>query len=198
MRQEFQPKEIDIFKGIIGLIKQGKPPYALTAAEIAAAAGIGKGTLYEYFSSKDESIEKAVLYHIYESIEGVLRALETRKGFREKYYVLMELIEKNVASVPYFDLLNSVMQRHMKTVMCDKETLAELRSIASGVIRKLVEAGKEEGLFRAGGDTAYVYVAIYSALTGYTLLLLDKTATEMTDTDLLKEQSYTMLERALK
>ena len=49
---EYSEKEISIFKGIMDLLNQGYRIHEMKVADIAAAAGIGKGTVYEYFATK--------------------------------------------------------------------------------------------------------------------------------------------------
>ena len=46
-------KELAIYQGVLRLLEQGADIHALKASDIAAAAGLGKGTLYNYFSSKE-------------------------------------------------------------------------------------------------------------------------------------------------
>ena len=57
-------KEIAIFDGVIKLIKSGIDPYLIKVQEIAAAANVGKGTIYDYFRTKEEAISKAILYNL--------------------------------------------------------------------------------------------------------------------------------------
>ncbi len=53
---ELQEKEEAIYSGIIALIKRGVNPYSIKVSDIALEANIGKGTIYDYFSSKEEAI----------------------------------------------------------------------------------------------------------------------------------------------
>ena len=48
-------KELAIYQGVLRLLQEGADIHALKASDIAEAAGLGKGTLYNYFSSKEES-----------------------------------------------------------------------------------------------------------------------------------------------
>lgn len=43
-----------VYEAALQLIGQGVSPAALKIQQLADAAGIGKGTVYEYFSSKEE------------------------------------------------------------------------------------------------------------------------------------------------
>ena len=51
-----EEKKTQVYLGVISLVQQGRSLNELKVSEIAEASGIGKGTCYEYFSSKEEII----------------------------------------------------------------------------------------------------------------------------------------------
>ena len=55
-------RETAIYQAALGLIAQGASPAAMKVQDIAQAAGIGKGTVYEYFTSKEEILRGMALY----------------------------------------------------------------------------------------------------------------------------------------
>lgn len=55
-------RETAIYQAALGLIAQGASPAAMKVQDIAQAAGIGKGTVYEYFTSKEEILQGITLY----------------------------------------------------------------------------------------------------------------------------------------
>ena len=56
----FSPRETSIFEGVLQLAAQGQDLRLLKVQDIATAAGMGKGTLYEYFKSKEEILRGTV------------------------------------------------------------------------------------------------------------------------------------------
>lgn len=46
-------KKAAVFRAVLKLLRQGRPLGDLKVSEIAEAAGIGKGTVYEYFPSRE-------------------------------------------------------------------------------------------------------------------------------------------------
>ena len=46
-------KKAAVFRAVLHLLRQGRPLGDLKVSEIAEAAGIGKGTVYEYFPSRE-------------------------------------------------------------------------------------------------------------------------------------------------
>ena len=58
-------------------------------------AGIGKGTTYEYFKSKEEILAKAILYDMALSFHRLESAMRKKKGFREKFRTILDFIEEH-------------------------------------------------------------------------------------------------------
>ena len=51
-----------MFEAVSELIRQQRDISTIKVQDITAEAGIGKGTAYEYFSSKEEIIANALMY----------------------------------------------------------------------------------------------------------------------------------------
>ena len=58
----YSPKEIAAFEGLFSIAKNGRSFSDIKVQDIATAAGIGKGTLYEYFSSKEDILSGSIVY----------------------------------------------------------------------------------------------------------------------------------------
>ena len=58
----YSPKEIAAFRGLLQLAAGGNCFSNIKVQDIATAAGMGKGTLYEYFPSKEDILNCTVLY----------------------------------------------------------------------------------------------------------------------------------------
>ena len=76
----YTKKEQQIFQGVLQLIQQGVDLHTVKVQDIATAAGIGKGTLYEYFSSKDEIIMQTLSYLFLQEIDVVIIVLTRSKS----------------------------------------------------------------------------------------------------------------------
>lgn len=53
-------KETALYEAVFRLLARGEKMYSVTVQQIAEEAGIGKGTVYEYFTSREEIISKAM------------------------------------------------------------------------------------------------------------------------------------------
>lgn len=81
-------KELAVYEAVCRLWHQGADLRGLTVQAIAAEAGIGKGTVYEYFTSREEILGKAFLYEIDRSLDRVEEKLAQAPAFGEKLNVL--------------------------------------------------------------------------------------------------------------
>ena len=53
---ELRPKALAVYEAVLDLLDGGADLNSITVSEIAERAGIGKGTAYEYFSSKEDMV----------------------------------------------------------------------------------------------------------------------------------------------
>lgn len=58
----YSEKQLVVLQSVIRLMEGGADLREVKASDIAQAAGIGKGSLYLYFSSKEDIILNALLY----------------------------------------------------------------------------------------------------------------------------------------
>ena len=59
----------------------------LTVSQVAQTAGIGKGTIYEYFENKEDIIFEIINMHIEEHHKQFLEAVENIETTKEKIYL---------------------------------------------------------------------------------------------------------------
>ena len=77
----YSEKKIAIFNGIIALMERDKP-LLHQGIDIAQAADVGKGTIYDYFTSKEEAISQAILYKIDNEVEAAYSRIKKKKDLR--------------------------------------------------------------------------------------------------------------------
>ena len=86
---QYNDKQLVILESVIRLMEEGVDLRDLKAADIAEAAGIGKGTLYLYFSSKEDIILQALLHRLDVQVEQMVRRVAEKERFREKCLVIL-------------------------------------------------------------------------------------------------------------
>ena len=64
----------------------------LTVAQVAKTAGIGKGTIYEYFENKDDIVFEIINMHIDEHHKQFLEAVKTLESTKEKIFLCFKFV----------------------------------------------------------------------------------------------------------
>ncbi len=88
-------KELAIYLAVIDLINEGADVSSMKVGDITAKAGIGKGTAYEYFQSKEEMVEKALGFYIMNQIMTVRVNVSGKEKFRDKFMSILDYMEEN-------------------------------------------------------------------------------------------------------
>lgn len=111
--------------------------------DVAKEAGIGKGTIYEYFQSKRELFDEAVSYNREQYIEQIVSTLATGTTFRDKFIALAkhqtELVKKHCN---IFEMMSTskIMAREMGALMLEQNI--KISGILGGLIEKAVAQGE--------------------------------------------------------
>lgn len=141
-------KEIAIYKAVIDLINEGADVGAMKVGDITARAGIGKGTAYEYFESKEEMVEKALFYYILDQIEHAKALVESKETFEEKFMSILDYMVENKNEIrPFLVIIRlrkscenvDMQQQQSEIMMC--------LSYLSGLAEWFLAFGDAEGLF---------------------------------------------------
>lgn len=144
-------KKIKIFNAVLDEIREQGIPVQITIADIAKKANIGKGTVYEYFESKDQIIAETILYLIDISTREITKPIDESLSFEEAlvyfhkniFRVLNDnngvyslFISKNIMSIAN-DEVRNLLKNSFETKQCIfKDFFVQLikRGVNEGVI----------------------------------------------------------------
>ncbi len=84
-----------MYEAVIAFIGEHHDVNSLKVAEITGRAGIGKGTAYEYFSTREEIITNALLYEFYRRIMHLAVRMKELQGFQNKMFALLDWVSEN-------------------------------------------------------------------------------------------------------
>ena len=79
-----------MYQAVTELLAQKADMNTIKVSDITARAGIGKGTAYEYFSSRDEIIIMALLYDYGTKIDELEQLLKEVGGFRDRLLFIFD------------------------------------------------------------------------------------------------------------
>ncbi len=87
------PKVLKMFEAVSQLLEEGADPRELKVSDITNRAGIGKGTAYEYFKSKEELIGEAQLFYFTERFTMMQTLVKSTNSFEEAIEVMCKGID---------------------------------------------------------------------------------------------------------
>ena len=135
-----------VYEAALQLIGQGVSPAALKIQQLADAAGIGKGTVYEYFSSKEEILQ------------GLAEYCFARENERIRAMFAEDIAASRMGSYKMIAETLGMPRRTGAMPAC----MAELKEIVSELLARLQAAGEiapELGM-------EYCYMSLLSAVVG--------------------------------
>lgn len=165
--KNYTEKEISVFNGVMVLSKEGKKIYNITVQDIANAAGVGKGTLYEYFSSKEEILINTLIYYLQQENAKVKNIAQSALTFREKIFALYDVITKS------FSDGFTMASQFMSAVDCSdihgiiaekKEYIKDVLAEKENIITDILLSGQKEGIIKLCADKEYIRMAVVSNL----------------------------------
>ena len=118
----------------------------LTVAQVAQVAGIGKGTIYEYFENKDDIVFEIMNIHIEENHKQFLETIKTIETTKEKIFLCFEFVfddsVENMKSFNGYKEYLSIVLSDENDAMCEFNTSCDeffdkqLRKIIQEAINK--------------------------------------------------------------
>ena len=93
--QLYSPKVLAMYEAVNELLEEGQDIYRMKISEITQRAGIGKGTAYEYFSTKEELLGKAIFYQLHRGICHMTEKALKKDSFQKQVYAILDDIEQN-------------------------------------------------------------------------------------------------------
>ncbi len=167
-----------MYDAVLSEMNEGTQMHSLTVSAITKKAGIGKGTAYEYFSSKEEIISHALVYHIINRIKEYRGELEKVDGFENKIEYSLMWIMKNYTGEAAARQVLSGMLSSGDTASKMKKNMMESQGCGMDklmdIINIIIEEGKKEDYFREDTEEFEWMSALLSQVSMFLLFLNHK------------------------
>lgn len=190
-----EARKAAVYEAALQLIGQGVSPAALKIQQLADAAGIGKGTVYEYFSSKDEILHGLAVYCFARENARIRALMADCATLAELEEIIADYLQDIVAERmgSYRMLAQALGGPPDGPLQCGGMTdcVQELRSTMLGLLRRLHAAGEIDPTL----TPEYCCTALLSIVVGG-LLGLCYTAVQGEETNLPRNIRQ-LLHRAL-
>lgn len=177
LKNIFDPPEKvqKMYQAISELVQEKKELAVLKVSDITSRAGIGKGTAYEYFSSKDEIIVHASLWLCFRQNKEMAKELEKFEDFKSKFMFLLEWMQKHKEQ-------NDLIMKAMKGSFhgeCDKfkellpeGLLSKAKEYMTEQINRLFDQGYSEGILKQQ-DAEKRMIVFFGTMMQYNFGLID-------------------------
>lgn len=179
-------KVILMYQSVVDMINEGTDINNIKVADITKRAGIGKGTAYEYFSTKEEIITKALLYEMTKSMVFMREVAYNEDSFEQKikkilaygaehyhegrtFFQLLKIVSGA------YDISDSLKQEFWKM---KEENICKQFLLLQDV---LIEAGVRENVIKES-DLIRQRTVVNSQIIAFLLCLshMEKNQTDMT------------------
>lgn len=173
-KKQNSEKELALFQAVLDLIEENADFSSMKVSDITGKAGIGKGTAYEYFSSKEEMVAKALIWAIEKQTEKALTTLSQRSSMEDKIYGILEFIETEMCSKKCNVQLLKVLAHscEMKEKLQQEfEKAMPMQKSVERVIRDIICSGEREGKIAPELKQTFRYSILVSGMMSYVMFL---------------------------
>lgn len=195
------PKEVALYESVLSLIKEGTSMANLKVSMIAQRAGVGKGTTYEYFKSKEELIGKAIFYEIHQKIQVLLQKVAQVTGFRNILYAIFEFMEEHQETNQFMYELSNINGVEYKIPDEIRDMLihrTEALKILQEKLEKFGNVAKEEGLIPKEAPASLLNMALVNVLVSYLMYLKMKHTVKDVDAVQMKAFLYNSIVKSFQ
>lgn len=176
-RNNIPPKVLQLYQAVVELIEEGADAGSLRVSTITDRAGIGKGTAYEYFDTKEEIVACALVYYIQEMFRWLGEELLRKESFAEQMTYLMEEIGRESSRKHCFLRIlhiltdNSEFSRLIQQKLSTQEAAGHMPMTVFG---KVLGRAVERGELRGDLPMDYMICLVFSHLLAYLLAVLSE------------------------
>lgn len=180
MMQENPPEKVlALYQAVIDMVNGGCDINGMKVSDITARAGIGKGTAYEYFSSKEEIITHAIAFDVLKKREYLSRLVEGDKTFREKVMGILDYIEEKFGENQTFCMfvrigtgsyeISEALKAEYQKMFCH----SRMGELMDSLVDVLMAQGADEGEITQP-DICLRRMAFGAQIMGFSLCLVAK------------------------
>lgn len=174
-RMDELPEKVELlYNAVLRLFEEGKELADITVSSIANQAGIGKGTTYDYFDSKEDLIASAMFYFMRRTTLSLTETLLQKETFAEQIDCLLDWVEKSLSERKCFDrflhqLTDSSLIGQLIRQKMEENTRERFFPIIA--FRKILDRALKKGEVRDDLPLDYMAYTIYSRVISHMTFL---------------------------
>ena len=192
-------KVLRMYEAVHGFMIEGRDLVSVKVVDITSAAGIGKGTAYEYFSSKEEIITSAMAYEYKNKITELVARMFRQQGFKNRVMNVMDWICENQEYNQLFShIFREVLGEPQMCAFVSESAQQEGTKYITQIVTRLMDEAYEEGLFTETDEKKRNIIAMSGMIQYGSMLMMSRhhATIGMTDAQ-LREFIYTNMIKCL-
>ena len=141
----------------------------MSVSMITGLAGIGKGTAYEYFDSKEEIIVCALLYEIRTVTEQASHQIQICPDLETQIHRMLLLVEEHSQCVDAIMAFLHLLTDHSKEGNLLRQRIAEQKENGPVdlLVRQIIDSARAKGELREDIPLSYITNALLARMISY-------------------------------
>jgi AcrR family transcriptional regulator len=166
--QMITDKKTLIHEAVLRLIDKKHNVNDIKVSEIAEEAKIGKGTVYEYFTSKEQLIARSIAYGARKRALSLEELIDKQQSFKNTFLAILKIIGTTMHSdmtlFGHISINKSSFSLHKAIKSALNAQDNEMYETHLRIIEKLVEKGIQEGVIKTIPPSHQLFIAFNSAI----------------------------------
>ncbi|MFI3237347.1 MAG: helix-turn-helix domain-containing protein [Lachnospiraceae bacterium] len=191
-QEELLPEKVLLLYQTIGLYIEEKADFnTLKVADIAKRAEIGKGTVYEYFETKEDLIALAFFFNLKLQVVKIKNELNQVDGFEAKLACIFHMLDSEISNREYmmqfFRMTSEVSTINHKLHMFMEENKGKTNMPIGIIVQIVEEICAQKGITDLAVQEYLVY-EICSKLVGYLFWVYDDSKSKYMTREMMQER----------
>lgn len=169
--KQLPEKVLKLYQAVVELVGEGADIGALKVSSITKRAGIGKGTAYDYFDTREEIIVYAIAFFMEEAAKKLESEIWEKENFTERIVLCMDFVDRQMQrGACLLCLVNLFFEvSDMGTLF---RGLLEMRKREGAcqpvlLVKKIIEQGIRDGKIHSKLPIDYMAYTLLTKLLAY-------------------------------
>jgi len=186
-RHQVPSKVLLMYQAVLQFMEEGADVASIRVSSITERAGIGKGTAYEYFDTKEEIMVCAILHYIQQVFGWLEGELLKREHFTEQLdFLLAEMAKKDGRKYCFLRFVHLLTDHSELSKLIREKMQAEAFEVyhPMTIFKKVLVQGVERGELRQDLPMDYMVYALFSKLLTYMMTITAEEKMQITQEEI--------------
>lgn len=200
MTEEKRPKVLALYRAVLELLDEGADINTMKVSDITERAGIGKGTAYDYFKSKEEIIASALSYDMERKVQTELAHMNHKESFFEKVHYIFDWVSEQHQEQKAFTRFLRLTTQRCEVSQGLLEELEKKKREGCTPIRIILELcreGKKAGEIRSDLPVEAACLKLLADLAAFAMYLEQKDRMPGIDQEWMEEFLFQSVQKSL-